>query len=185
MPRLPIVFIGPMAAGKSTTARTLAARLGLPLVPLDAIRWYYHLKDGLSFVEEAEQMDFPTKVAGWEPFSIRAVERALAEFPEAVHDFGAGHAHYGDPARVERLLAALAPIEHVVLVLPHADLDRTAAVCGARDRARLGAIHEPTRDVMNRTFIHSPVFRRVATHTVFVEGRSVDAVVDELVERLG
>lgn len=185
VPRLPIVFIGPMAAGKSTTARALAARLDLPLVPLDAIRWYYHLQDGFSFVEEAEEMDFPTKVKGWEPYSIRAVEKALAEFPEAIHDFGAGHAHYGDPERVERLVAALAPIEHVVLVLPHADLDRTAALCDARDRDRLGAEHHPSRDVMNRTFIHSPVFRRVATHAVFVEGRSVDAVVDELVGLLG
>jgi hypothetical protein len=184
-PPSPIVFIGPMAAGKSTTARVLAKRLGLPLVPLDAIRWYYHLDDGFSFVDEAEEMDFPSKVRGWEPYSIRAVERALQEFPAAIHDLGAGHAHYGDPARVERLAQALAPVEHVFLMLPHADPARTEAVCEARDQARLGAIYEPTRAVMNRTFIHSPVFRQVATHTVHVEDRPVEAVVEELLRHMG
>lgn len=183
-PALPVVFIGPMGAGKSTTARALAARTGLPLVPLDAIRWYYHLKDGFSFVEEPQDQGFLAKVRHWEPYSVAAVERALVEFPAAIHDFGAGHAHYEDPGRVERLAAALAPVRNVVLLMPHADLDRTEAVCRARDEHRLGPEYDPTRAPVNTMFVRSSVFRRVATMTVYVEDRSVDAVVDELLERL-
>jgi hypothetical protein len=180
----PTVFIGPMGAGKSTTARALATRTGQDLVPLDAIRWYYHLTDGFSFTEEPQGQGFLARVRHWEPFSIRAVERALAEFPDAIHDFGAGHAHYTDPARVERLAAALAPVPNVVLLLPFADLDRTERVCRERDEARLGPEYDPTRAGVNTMFVRSPVFRRVATHTVFVEGRPVDAVVEELLRRL-
>lgn len=184
MPSLPIVFIGPMAAGKSTLSKALATRLGARLVPLDAVRWYYHLEDGYDFTAPEPEGGFPEIVRGWEPFSIAAVERALEDFPGSVFDFGAGHAHFEDPARVDRLEQALSTVAHVVLVLPHADLDATEQLCNQRDQERGGSRWSHSRDVMNRTFIHSEVFRRVATHTVFVEGRAAEQVVDELMAQL-
>ncbi len=184
--RFPIVIIGPMAAGKSTVAGALARRLGVRQVPLDAVRWYYHLTDGFRFEAPppAEKPSFAEVVAGWEPYSIRAVERVLAEFPDSVIDFGAGHAHYEDPARVARLEAALAPVPNVVLLLPYADLERTAAVGRERDAARLGAQFDESRAELNEVFVRSECFRRVAKHTVYVEDRSVDETVEEIVERL-
>lgn len=133
-PAVPVVFIGPMAAGKSTLARALARRTGLQLAPLDAIVWYVYLTQGYSFVEEPPGDAFADKVRHWEPHSIQAVERLLGDFPDAVFDFGAGHAHYEDPARVERLVRALEPVDNVVLVLPCADLDEAEAICNARDQ---------------------------------------------------
>ena len=182
--RLPIVIIGPMAAGKSTAARALARRLELRLVPLDGIRWYYHLQEGFSFSEEPSKAGFATVVRHWEPFSIAAVERVLAEFPDSLVDFGAGHAHYEDPGHARRLEAALASVPNVVLLLPSADLQHAEEICRARDQARLGPGWDASRVEVNARFVRSEQFRRVATHTVFVEGRSVDETVDAILQGL-
>ena len=46
MPKTPILFIGPVRAGKSTLARLVAARLKLTHVSLDDIRWQYYREIG-------------------------------------------------------------------------------------------------------------------------------------------
>ena len=181
---LPVVIIGPMAAGKSTVAGALARRLGLSQVPLDAVRWYYHLADRFNFAEQLSEPGFAATVRHWEPYSIAAVERVLAEFPDSVIDFGAGHAHYEDPDRVLRLERALAPLPNVVLLLPSADLERAETICNARDQQRLGPSWDPTRAEVNTGFVRSDCFRRVATQTVYVEERSVEETVDEIVAAL-
>jgi hypothetical protein len=183
-PSLPIVIIGPMAAGKSTLARALSRRLGIRQVPLDAVRWYYHLVDGFDIAAQPEPGNFREVVRRWAPYSISAVERVLAEFPDAIIDFGAGHAHYDDPDHVRRLERALAPVRHVVWLRPFADHQRSAEVCARRDAERLGPQHDPSRAEVNEDFLRSACFARVATHTITVEGRSIDEVADALVPAL-
>ncbi len=182
--QLPVAFVGPMGAGKSATARALARRVGVRLVPLDAIRWYYHLTDGFDFAADPAGLDFTAVVRHWEPFSIAAVERVVAEFPDGVIDFGAGHAHYEDPERVRRLEVALAAVPNVVLILPSADPDEADAICRARDQARLGPAWDPSRAEVNARFVRSACFRRVATHTVIAGDRTVDQVVDAVLAGL-
>lgn len=184
---LPVVIIGPMAAGKSTVAGALAQRLGVHQIPLDAVRWYYHLKDGLRFgdqIAHAKEGGFAAVVRYWAPYSISAVERVLLEFPQTIIDFGAGHAHFEDPEHVRRLEAALAPVSNVILLMPSADLDRSIAVCAERDAERLGPKRDASRDLVNEAFVRSECFRRVATRTVFVEERTVDETVDDIVAGL-
>ena len=41
-----VILIGPMKVGKSTVARLLAARLGIPRRPLDKNRWTYYREIG-------------------------------------------------------------------------------------------------------------------------------------------
>jgi hypothetical protein len=186
-PTLPIVIIGPMAAGKSTVAGALSRRLQVPQVPLDAVRWYYHLKDGLRFsdqIDHAKEGGFAAVVRYWEPYSIAAVERVLTEFPDSIIDFGAGHAHFEDPDRVRRLEAALAPIENVILLMPSADVERTLALCTERDAERLGPQRDATRDPVNERYVRSECFRRVCKTTVFVEDMTIDETVDHIVAGL-
>lgn len=182
--QLPIVLIGPMCAGKSTVADALSRRLDLPQVPLDAVRYYYHVKAGMRWSDMVDRTDFSELVRFWQPYSIDAVERVLVEFPEAVIDFGAGHAHYEDEACNERLRAALEPVPHVVLLLPHEDPEEAARICLERGRERGPTYLTSARERGNRVFIESPVFRSVATSTVYTQG-TVDEVVDRVLAAIG
>jgi len=184
---MPIVLIGPPAAGKSTLAARLAAELGRQHVPLDAVRFYYYLKqDGFSFAEQMSQPNFAAVVAYWKPFEIVAAERVVAEFPDAVIDFGAGQAHYTDPDRRARLEAALGPLPDVVRLLPSADPDEAERICIERDRQRLGEDWDPSRAELVGDFVRSASFAAVAKRTVITgDGRSVDDSLAELLEGLG
>jgi adenylate kinase family enzyme len=42
----PILFIGPVRAGKSTVVHLVAARLKLPHISLDELRWSYYREIG-------------------------------------------------------------------------------------------------------------------------------------------
>src|SRR5205085_8047737 len=84
-----IVMIGPCRAGKSTLARLLAAKLGLPHAPLDPVAWGYCEEIGFDWdranrIREAEgALAFCRYV--W-PFLPRAVERHLAQHQGCVFD---------------------------------------------------------------------------------------------------
>src|SRR5215212_3338962 len=133
--RLEVVLIGPHAAGKSTLARLLGGRLGLPVVSLDAVRWDYYRALGLS-EEEAqrvrEERGFWAMTRWLQPWAIAMVERVLVEHRDCVFDFGAGHSMYDNPAFIERIHAALAPFRNVALVLPSPDEEQSIRVLKER-----------------------------------------------------
>ena len=180
----PIVFIGPMAAGKTTLSKATAKRLGRRYIPLDVLRYYYYAAAGMDFLEMYERPVFEQVVEFWGPYHLPAVERVLNEFPEAVIDFGAGHAHFTRPDRRARLNELVGPIADVFLILPSADLDRATQISLERDRKRLGDRWDPTREPFAEQYVRSPSFRDVAKHTIVTEGRSVEACVDEIVARI-
>ena len=108
------------------------------------------------------------------------MERVIEEFPDAIIDTGAGHAHYEDADRLARLEAAMAKAGHVVLVLPDADPERCTEICDARDRERLGSHYDESRLEVNGRFVRSEGFQRVATHTLIAGQRTADELVDAL-----
>ncbi len=180
----PIVFIGPMAAGKTTLSKAVSRRLGRRYIPLDVLRYYYYLIQGMDFLAMFDRPVFADVVEFWKPYQLPTVRRVIAEFPDGVHDFGAGHAHFTDPDDRAGLREVLGPLPHVFLVLPCADLDRAERICGQRDRERLGEQWDPTRGPYAREFVRSESFRDVAKHTVITDERSVEHCVDEILALL-
>jgi adenylate kinase family enzyme len=61
---LRIAIIGSSGAGKTTLARALAARLGIPAVELDAINWQVGWRDLVTHDPEAFAQDVQAAVAG-------------------------------------------------------------------------------------------------------------------------
>ncbi|ARU52605.1 hypothetical protein CBR64_15225 [Cellulosimicrobium cellulans] len=116
-----LVLLGPGATGKSTLGGLVAGLLGVAFVDLDAVADRYYPDVGWSVDRLVERIAVVGRVAAereWEPARAHAVERAVADHPGAVLALGAGHASYTDPACLDRVRAALAPVPHVVLVLP-------------------------------------------------------------------
>jgi shikimate kinase len=100
-----LILIGPMRAGKSTQGLLVSEALGRTRVAMDAVRWDYYKEIGWSVDRQNEI--WKTEGLGavlryWKPFEIHAVERLLADYPDCVIDFGAGHSVYEDEALLAR-----------------------------------------------------------------------------------
>ena len=185
------VLIGPMCAGKSTIAPLLARRLGRPRAELDDLRWAYYAEIGYDHDRAraiAAAEGTAAKLRHWKPFEAYAVERVLADYPEAVVDFGAGHSVYTDQTLFQRVAVALSAAEAVILLLPCADPQEAIAVLNRRLsallQAELGTVN-PAILAANAAFVRDPANARLATMTVYTAGHGPDQTVDEIVRRLG
>lgn len=149
----PIILIGPMATGKSTIAAELAKLTGLRRIPMDRVRWYYYLKDGFSIETEQSLPSFTDRMAYWKPFEVKAVQRIIMEFPDAIIDFGAGHSYFTEESQFEEVQRALAPLKNVFLLLPSENKEESLAICNQRLSAKAKRELDPTEVEANRNFI--------------------------------
>jgi shikimate kinase len=185
-----IILIGPICAGKSSLAALLAARLALPRIEVDEVRWQYFEQTGYS-KEEARRIHAAEGNLGVlrysKPLEAQMVAAILRDHPDAVIDFGAGHSVYENPADFARVQAALAPFERVVLVLPCADPDEAIAILNARFRALLEREGvEPSDEYMqmNADFVRSPCNAKLAKLIVYTEGKTPGQTCDEIISAL-
>lgn len=191
----PIILIGPMGAGKSTIARLLAARLGMPRCEMDEVRWDYYREIGYDEAEAqriAEQEGQTGLFRYWKPFEAHAVERVLDDYQGCVIDFGAGHTVYEDGALFERVRAALAPYRNVILLLPSPDEQESLAILNARAEAvireDLGQPLPPEvmREVfaLNEHLLTHPSNHTLATMIIYTVGQTPEETCEEIVRRL-
>ena len=174
-----VVLIGPIGAGKSSVAEVLAERTGRRNVPLDLVRWGYYFQIGYDLAEEkrrVQEYGSLGRFAYWKPFEAYAVERVLADFPDTVIDFGAGHSVYDDEALFARVQAALAPVPHVILLLPSTNIEEAIAILSERARPE----HREHEARVNWTFLKSPSNGRLATHTVVTGRRPLEEICEEV-----
>ncbi|YCK33262.1 hypothetical protein ACNF49_03900 [Actinomadura sp. ATCC 39365] len=133
-----MILIGPAAAGKSTLGAGMAAATGRSFVDIDAIGADYYAETGWDMDRLRSRIRAVGRVAAereWEPARVHAVERVVADHPDTIVALGAGHSHYTRPELFLRVQAALAPVEHVVLVLPCAEEGRAVEVLRRRSLA--------------------------------------------------
>lgn len=174
-----IILIGPVRTGKSTLAKLLAEKLGIPQVSLDNMRWKYYREIGYDeqLAKSFRQRGgFLALVLYWELFGAYAIERVLTEHRNCVFDFGAGAGASESAESFGRIERALAPYPNVFLILPSPDLEDTLRVLTARDT-------DPPADLnfdFNRHFLERGFYRRLAKHTVYTQGRSPEETRDEI-----
>jgi len=174
-----IILIGPMNVGKSTVARLLAVRLGIPRHSLDQNRWGYFKEIG--FDEDHARQLYETEsieaaLHYCKPFEVHAVERHLAEHCDGVIDFGAGYSVQKDPMLQERIRRALAPYLNVILMLPYSDDDASIACLNDRTAENLRGINEE--------YIRDSVNRSLAKLVVYTHGRTAEETCDDIVRVL-
>jgi hypothetical protein len=182
-----IMLIGPMSSGKSTIHTALSSLLGYTPIELDDIRWDYYNEIGYDSenerqIRETEGLEAVLKY--WKPFEVHAVERVLKAYPENyVIAFGGGHSVYEDEALFQRAKDALAPFPYVILLLPTDDMTKNEAILRARFHAAEPDIPEDLLDTImgfNRVFLQHPSNSRLATHTIYTDGKSVDEICAEI-----
>lgn len=188
-----IILIGPMMAGKSTIGRLLSERLGLPQIILDDLRWDYFNEIGYDDEESrrivASEAGFRGLLDYWKPFEVHAVERVLADHDQGVIDFGAGYTVQEDEALFGRVEQALAPYEHVILLLPSPDLDKSMAILNERMEALMREHDQPEERIpivlqANEEFVKLPCNGRLAKRVVYTEGKTPEETCEELLQEI-
>ncbi|MEU5859971.1 shikimate kinase [Nonomuraea sp. NPDC047529] len=169
-----MILIGPAATGKSTLGEGMASATGRSFVDLDAIGGGYYAEVGWDMDRLRSRIRAVGRVAAereWEPARAHAVERAVADHPDAVVALGAGHSHYTRPDLFRRVRTALAPVEHVVLVLPCSDEERSVRILRRRSLAtkRTDWIGADGHDFLAE-WVRDPGTRTLATTVLHTDG---------------
>lgn len=160
-----IVLVGFMGAGKSTTGRLLAERLGLPFVDTDAlIESQQEASIAELFAREGER--------GFRRIESRTVTRVL-EGPEAVVALGGGAVT--DPATCSALEWAKVVFLDVSFGEALSRLQREGV-----DRPML-TLHDPKALYDDR----AGVYGRIADVTLASDGRRPDDIADDIATALG
>lgn len=179
MIRSTVVLIGPMSTGKSTLAKKLAKKLGVPRVELDEVRQRFYQEIGYNEKYASEivgKEGMRGLIEYWKPYEAHAVERALQVYKDCVIDFGAGHSVYEDQTLFRRVDQALKPYQFVFLILPSPDLDRSVEIVNERFSQLLldevGKVDSELLD-LNEHFVRHPSNHLLSKKTFYTEGRSV------------
>lgn len=187
-----IVLIGPMCAGKSSTAKILAERLSLPYIELDELRWAYYREldayEELVALLKSGEIGLLAQYGYWKPFEAHAVERVVQEYPNCVLDFGAGHGVYEDEALLARVQHALSTVAHVILLLPAPDVAEATAVLNTRFAQLLQEVAgtvNPEALQLNEHFVKHPSSRRLATQIVYTDDLMPEAVAKVVLQQIG
>jgi len=148
---------------------------------MDEVRFDYYRRAGYDDAVADAFMssgDIAGLIGYWKPYEADAVEHLVVDQTDAVLDLGAGHADYPDGPLLDRVAVALAD-HFVVLLMPHESSVESAQLLRTRiDEEHSDVVHE-----LNRGFITSQSFRRLADTTVYVAGGTPAEIAAEVVER--
>ncbi len=177
-----IILIGPVRAGKSTLGKLLAARLDLPQVSLDELRYGYYKEIGFDedYARNLRKNGcFLAMMYYRELFAAHAVERLLSEHRNCVIDFGAGI--YESDEMYARVQRALADYPNVILLLPSQNTEETLKILSERDT-------NPPADLkinINAHFIRHHTYYDLAKHIVYTQGKTPEQSCEEILRLLG
>ncbi len=179
----PILFIGPVRAGKSTIARLIAFQLNIPHVSLDELRWGFYREIGYD-EKLAKQIrlqgGFLAVMYYRQLFDVYSVERVVSEHPEAVIDFGAGVGPFENQEQFKRIQSLFEPIPNIFLLLPSSDTTESLKILRERDANPLADLKF---DIIAH-FLHHPGYRTLAKHIIYTQSKTPEQTCAEVLKLL-
>jgi shikimate kinase len=179
-----MILVGPLAAGKSTLGALVAERLGRPFVDIDDIAWSYCAEVGWTLdrlLERDEAVGWAGAEREWEPARAHAVERVVADHPDAVIALGAGYTSFTAPEYADRVRRALALVPDVVHLVPSPDPARSVTVLRGRATASRGKDWIIEGHDWIARWVADPLAAEVAAATLFTDGMSPEQSAEQLV----
>lgn len=163
-----VLLIGPMGTGKSTIAKNIEEKTGMPRVSLDDRKalhnLYEHRKDFRDFKE----------------FEFFLTAQTLTSLEEpAVIDFGAGHSVYENPIMFYEMKKLTDKFQNVVLLMPSEDKKESLQI--VNDRVKKRNVPNAERVMKdNEHFVMSPYNYDIAKQTVYTKGKNAEEVTQEV-----
>jgi hypothetical protein len=112
------------------------------------------------------------------------VKRIIAEFPEAIIDFGAGHSYFPDEAQLAIVKEALTPLANIFLLLPSEDKEESLKICNERLKEKAKRELDQTEADANRNFIQHKSNYELAKKIIYTKDKSPEAVAMEIKDSL-
>ena len=172
-----IILTGPIGAGKSTQAKLLGEKLGMPVCVYDEVKDNYRYKIGLS-KEKALSIDAEQGLYAFleymNEFKSQILGPIIKDHPGHIIDLGAGAHTFDEPHQVERARFAFEAAKDIFLLLPSNDLETNIK--------SLPGIKE--NYVVNTFLIMHPTNELFATKTIYTLNKSPEEVLQDVMEQL-
>ncbi|MDM8160436.1 shikimate kinase [Labilibaculum sp. K2S] len=172
-----LILIGPVAVGKTTTAKLLSEKLNKPLISMDDLRFDYYKEIGYDNNHMKHLFEKAGIMAIYQYgkiFDAYSIERILEDHQNCIFDFGGGNNASGFNFEFKRLKKALNPYENIVLLFPCADKEESLNfICKRRN------FTEIQKELIEHIVMDESNFR-LATHIVFVKDKTPEEVCNEV-----
>ena len=172
-----IILIGPVAVGKTTTAKLLSEKLNKPMISLDDLRFDYYKEIGYDKEHMKELLEKAGIMAIYQYgkiFDAYSIERILADHRDCIFDFGGGNNASGFEFEINRINNALSPYENVVLLYPCADKEESLKFIEKRRNIT------PIQRELIKYLVFDESNFMLAKHTVFVKDKTPEDVCNEV-----
>jgi shikimate kinase len=172
-----IILLGPIAVGKTTTAKLLSEKLNKPVISLDDLRFDYYKEIGYNNDHMKELYEKAGVMAIFQYgkiFDAYSIERILEEHHDCIFDFGGGNIVSGYNFDLDRMKKALYPYENVVLLIPGEDKEETLEFIYTRRDVK-----SSDRELIKYLVYNHSNFE-IAKHIVFVKDKTPEEVCNEV-----
>ncbi|MFH1121381.1 MAG: shikimate kinase [Bacteroidota bacterium] len=177
-----IILIGPVATGKTTTAKLLSEKLNKPVISMDDLRFGYYKEIGYDDNHRKELFEKAGIMAIYQYgkiFDAYSIERILADHQNCIFDFGGGNNASGFDFEIERIKKVLNPYRNIVLLIPSADKEETLKfIFKRRDLT-------PGQKELIEYLVYDDSYHKLAKHTVYVKDKTPEEVCNEILSIVG
>jgi shikimate kinase len=173
-----IILLGPVAVGKTTTARLLSEKLNKPVISMDDLRFGYYKEIGYNHDHMKELQEKAGIMAIFQYgkiFDAYSIERILNDHQDCIFDFGGGNVVSGYDFDLNRIKKALDPYENVVFLVPGKDNEEILKFIYERRDIKLSV-----RELIEY-LVYNHSNYEVSKHTVFVKDKTPEEICDEII----